>query len=90
MHALTVLFTSLSLLGSLGAAQKCCNGGTDDPSKRCKEINKDSFCCSTRDFDGEGGCDGVTEFPTGRTIILDTGGSCTSGEKKLPGSIVCA
>ncbi|EFQ36856.1 uncharacterized protein GLRG_12002 [Colletotrichum graminicola M1.001] len=92
MHASTVLFVSLSLLaGQVLATGRCCNGGTDDFQNFCKSSNLNSFCCTTRDPNSGRGCDGDTEFPTGRDTKIDGvpfAPSCTSGGQT--GFVACA
>ncbi|WDK10895.1 hypothetical protein CGRA01v4_02174 [Colletotrichum graminicola] len=92
MHALTVLFASLSLLTGLVAAQGipggdlCCGDPLNDPKSICPGA---SFCCDgNSDADVGTGCDKNKDFPIGRSFSGFGTGSCTSGHSN--GTVVCA
>ncbi|KAK2036587.1 hypothetical protein LZ31DRAFT_439397, partial [Colletotrichum somersetense] len=69
----------------------CCNSGTEDPSGTCKDRFLDAFCCNNiqRDANKGAGCDGFTEFPTGRKVVDQAPSSNTCKSGGVSGFIGC-
>ncbi|KAK1997551.1 hypothetical protein LX36DRAFT_657413 [Colletotrichum falcatum] len=91
MHALTVLFASLSAMAGLAAGQGvpaggiCCTDVINDPTKTC---SGSAFCCDTGTNSDVGrGCDDNKDFPIGRTFSGVASASCKSGTST--GTITC-
>ncbi|KAK2009012.1 hypothetical protein LZ32DRAFT_435179 [Colletotrichum eremochloae] len=93
MHASKVLFTSLSLIAGLVAADDvCCDRGTADIDSTCKNLNLSAFCCSFVNADIGSGCDRNDAFPVGRNIngSAPAGLACKTQTGGLPGFLGCA
>ncbi|KAK2022282.1 hypothetical protein LX32DRAFT_645635 [Colletotrichum zoysiae] len=95
MHALTVLFTSMSLLAGLAAGQGipqgdiCCGQPIPDTNKSC--TGRTAFCCDHDTNANIGsGCDKNTDFPIGRFPqgFIFPASTCQSGNSQ--GTVTCA
>ncbi|KDN71578.1 hypothetical protein CSUB01_12168 [Colletotrichum sublineola] len=93
MHASKILFTSLSLLAGLAAAQGvpggdiCCSDAQSAPAGTCTS-GKTAFCCDlSTNADIGSGCDNNKDFPNGKAFNGISSTSCTSGGSS--GTFMC-